>query len=133
MTQTAGRDVLGGLVVLLRDTLLTGPTEQRLLAILRQSRRFQNEVSSELAEQVMSALGDLLGGFQAARVLSGEALALPLAGGHPRRGAGAPAPAQPGAGGRGGRGQAEEEVSRRKSRLHGICAAAPIQAAIPFN
>jgi hypothetical protein len=74
MTQTGGRDVLGGLVVLLRDTLLTGPTEQRLLAILRQSRRFQNEVSSELAEQVMGALGDLLGGFQAARVLSGEAL-----------------------------------------------------------
>jgi hypothetical protein len=74
MTQTAGRDVLGGLVVLLRDTLLTGPTEQRLPAILRQSRRFQNEVSSELAEQVMGALGDLLGGFQAARVLSGEAL-----------------------------------------------------------
>ncbi len=74
MTETAGREVLGGLVMLLRDALLTGPTEQRLPAILRQSRRFQNEVSSELAEQVMGALGDLLGGFQAARVLSGEAL-----------------------------------------------------------
>ncbi|WP_437878393.1 Eco57I restriction-modification methylase domain-containing protein [Sorangium sp. So ce513] len=74
MVQTAGREVLGAMVMLLRDTLLQGPTEHRLPAILRASRRYQNEVSNELAEQVMGALGDLLAGFQSARALSGERL-----------------------------------------------------------
>ncbi|WP_437718152.1 DNA methyltransferase [Sorangium sp. So ce448] len=74
MVQTAGREVLGAMVMLLRDTLLQGPTEHRLPAILRASRRYQNEVSNELAEQVMGALADLLAGFQSARALSGERL-----------------------------------------------------------
>jgi hypothetical protein len=74
MVQTAGREVLGAMVMLLRDTLLHGPTEHRLPAILRASRRYQNEVSNELAEQVMGALADLLAGFQSARALSGERL-----------------------------------------------------------
>lgn len=74
MTETGGRDVLGGLVMLMRECLLSGPVSHRLPAILRESRRYQNEVSSELAEQVLGALGDLLAGFQGARALSGGAL-----------------------------------------------------------
>jgi hypothetical protein len=75
MAETAGREVLGGLVLLIGSTtLLTGPTEHRLPAILKASRRYQNEVSTELAEQVMGALGDLLAGFQSARALSSDTL-----------------------------------------------------------
>ena len=39
---------------------------QRLAALLEDSRKFQNEVSERLAEQVLHALYELLRGFQAA-------------------------------------------------------------------
>jgi hypothetical protein len=42
------------------------PSRQRLGHILAESRRFQNEVSTELAEQVLAALFELLKGFEAA-------------------------------------------------------------------
>ena len=43
------------------------PTEaQRLPTILKDSRRYQNEVSTALSEQVLAALHHLLRGFQAA-------------------------------------------------------------------
>ncbi|WP_437552937.1 DNA methyltransferase [Sorangium sp. So ce367] len=74
LTRTAGRDVLGAMVMLLGPGLLMGPQEHRLPAILRESRRYQNEVSSKLADQVLSALQDLLVGFQSARSLAGDRL-----------------------------------------------------------
>ena len=54
--------------------LFSGPVEQRLPAILRQSRRYQNEVSTELAEQVLAALNALLRGFRSANDVSGGRL-----------------------------------------------------------
>ena len=53
---------------------------QRLGALLAASRKFQNEVSERLAEQVLHALYELLRGFQAAHHASrGELLATALA------------------------------------------------------
>ena len=46
--------------------LLSVPKEKRLAALLDDSRKFQNEVSERLAEQVLHALYELLRGFQAA-------------------------------------------------------------------
>ena len=53
---------------------------RRLPAILREGRKYQNEVSTALAEQVLAALNELLRGFQAANEatkneLLGEVLA----------------------------------------------------------
>src|SRR3982074_788886 len=49
-------------------------------ALLEDSRKFQNEVSEKLAEQVLHALYELLRGFQAAHDASGgELLRKPLA------------------------------------------------------
>jgi hypothetical protein len=53
-------------MLLSADRLFTVPTAQRLPAILRESRKYQNEVSTTLAEQVLAALNELLRGFQAA-------------------------------------------------------------------
>jgi hypothetical protein len=59
--------ILGALVMLLgAERLFTLAPNQRLLHILRESRKYQNEVSTALAEQVLGALHDLLRGFQAA-------------------------------------------------------------------
>lgn len=67
MIQTAGRPIATALRLLLSETrLLSLPRSQRLAALLEDSRRFQNEVSERLAEQVLHALYDLLRGFQAA-------------------------------------------------------------------
>ena len=75
MTQTAGRPLCSALRLLLREQrLLTGAKEHRLAALLADSRRYQNEVSERLSEQVMHALYDLLRGFQAAHDASGGEL-----------------------------------------------------------
>jgi hypothetical protein len=81
MVQTAGRPISAAMRLLLRETrLLTGPTGQRLSALLADSRKFQNEVSERLAEQVLQALYEMLRGFQAAHDASkGELLREPLA------------------------------------------------------
>ena len=53
--------------------------QQRLAALLDNSRKFQNEVSEKLAEQVLHALYEFLRGFQAAHDASrGELLRKPL-------------------------------------------------------
>ncbi len=63
-----------------QQRLLTLPREQRLPALLADSRKFQNEVSTKLAEQVLDALYELLRGFQAADdAADGELLREPLA------------------------------------------------------
>lgn len=67
MWSTAGRPILTAMRALLaEDRLLLVPREQRLAALLRDSRKYQNEVSERLAEQVLHALYELLRGFQAA-------------------------------------------------------------------
>jgi hypothetical protein len=80
MVQTAGRPISTAMRLLLREPrLLTLPRKQRLSALLADSRRFQNEVSEKLAEQVLHALYELLRGFQAAHDASdGELLRTPL-------------------------------------------------------
>ena len=72
MVQTAGRPICTALRLLLGQTrLLSLPRAQRLTALLEDSRKFQNEVSERLAEQVLHGLYDLLRGFQAAHDASG--------------------------------------------------------------
>lgn len=75
MVQTAGRPILTALRLLLgQSRLLSLPRAQRLAALLEDSRKFQNEVSERLAEQVLHALYELLRGFQAAHDASGGEL-----------------------------------------------------------
>ena len=67
MVQTSGRPICAALRLLLRQSrLLSVPGPQRLAALLEDSRKFQNEVSERLAEQVLHALYEMLRGFQAA-------------------------------------------------------------------
>jgi Eco57I restriction-modification methylase/restriction-modification enzyme MmeI-like protein len=81
MVQTAGRPISTALRLLLsQPRLLSLPRAQRLAALLEDSRKFQNEVSERLAQQVLHALYELLRGFQAAHDASkGELLREPLA------------------------------------------------------
>ena len=72
---TAGRPLCSALHLLLSERrLLALPREERLAALLHDSRQYQNEVSERLAEQVLHALYELLRGFQAAHDASGGAL-----------------------------------------------------------
>ena len=81
MQTTAGRPIVAALRLLLSETrLLALPRDKRFAALLADSRRFQNEVSERLAEQVLHALYEPLRGVQAAddasdRELLREALA----------------------------------------------------------
>jgi len=81
MVQTAGRPICAALRLLLSEQrLLALPRHQRLAALLADSRRFQNEVSEKLAEQVLHALYELQRGFQAAHdATKGELLRQVLA------------------------------------------------------
>lgn len=81
MVQTAGRPISTALRLLLGQArLLSLPRAQRLGALLDDSRKFQNEVSEKLAQQVLHALYELLRGFQSAHDASkGELLHVPLA------------------------------------------------------
>ena len=81
MAQTAGRPICAAMQMLLSERrLLALPREQRLAALLRLSREFQNEVSERLSGQVLGALYALLHGFQAAHDASRQTLlARPLA------------------------------------------------------
>jgi hypothetical protein len=80
MIQTAGRPISTALRLLLSQArLLSLPSAQRLAALLEDSRKYQNEVSEKLAEQVLHALYELLRGFQTAHDASkGELLRKPL-------------------------------------------------------
>ena len=80
MVQTAGRPICTALRLLLRESrLLSLLRQNRFAALLESSRKFQNEVSERLAEQVLHALYELLRGFQAAHDASkGELLRDPL-------------------------------------------------------
>ena len=81
MVQTSGRPICTAMRLLLKQSrLLAMPAPQRLAALLEDSRKFQNEVSERLAEQVLHALYEMLRGFQAAHDASkGELLRQTLA------------------------------------------------------
>ena len=67
MTEVAGRPIFAALQMLLSaERLFMLPDKQRLPYILAESRKYQNLVSTKLAEQVLAALYELLRGFQAA-------------------------------------------------------------------
>jgi hypothetical protein len=67
MASVAGRPIFAALRMLLhQDRLFRGSDKERLPAILADSRKYQNVVSTQLAEQVLAALYELLRGFQAA-------------------------------------------------------------------
>ncbi len=61
-------------MLLSAERLFTLPTNERLPALLRESRKYQNLVSTRLAGQVLDALHELVRGFQAAHEASGGAL-----------------------------------------------------------
>jgi hypothetical protein len=67
MAQVAGRPIFAALHMLLSSERLYSVAEnERLPAILANSRKYQNVVSTQLAGQVLEALYELLRGFQAA-------------------------------------------------------------------
>ncbi|MCC5651930.1 class I SAM-dependent DNA methyltransferase [Nostoc sp. XA013] len=67
MCEVSGRLILGAMEMLLSaDRLFNVPSDRRLSAILEKSRKYQNDVSIKLAEQVLEALWNLLRGFQIA-------------------------------------------------------------------
>jgi hypothetical protein len=67
MLQTSGRPISSALRLLLHQhRLLQGPATRRLASLLSESRKYQNDVSERLAEQVLHALYELLRGLQAA-------------------------------------------------------------------
>lgn len=75
MCEVAGRPIVSALHMLLSaERLFTLEASRRLPAILREGRKYQNEVSTALAEQVLAALNELLRGFQAANEATKNAL-----------------------------------------------------------
>src|SRR5262249_40505182 len=67
LPEGAGRPIFSALLMpLSAERLFALPDKQRLPAILADSRKYQNTVSTELAKQVLAALYELLRGFQAA-------------------------------------------------------------------
>ena len=75
MLLTAGRPICTALRLLLNQRrLLALPQRQRLACLLEESRKYQNEVSERLSEQVLHALYELLRGFQSAHDVSHGAL-----------------------------------------------------------
>lgn len=72
MVTVAGRPILGALHLLLSEQrLFSAPDGSRLTDLLLASRKHQSQVSNKLSGQVMSALFDLLRGFQAAHDATG--------------------------------------------------------------
>ncbi len=67
MRPVAGRPILGALCMLLgAERLFLVPPNKRLPNVLKDSRKYQNEVSTRLAEQVLGALDELVHGFELA-------------------------------------------------------------------
>jgi len=75
MSQVAGRPIFSAMHMLLSaDRMFSLAEPLRLPAILETSRKYQNTVSTQLAEQVLAALYELMRGFQAANDQSGNQL-----------------------------------------------------------
>ncbi|MCZ2207187.1 DNA methyltransferase [Cylindrospermopsis raciborskii] len=72
MTEVSGRLILGALYMLLSgNRLFNSPINSTLKTILTNSREYQAEVSTKLANQVLDAMWELLGGLQSANVSTG--------------------------------------------------------------
>ncbi|MGD0680064.1 MAG: class I SAM-dependent DNA methyltransferase, partial [Polyangiaceae bacterium] len=70
-----GRPLLGALHMLINERrLLSLEPEKRLTGLLKASREYQNTVSTALREQVVSALRELLRGFEHADRLAGGSI-----------------------------------------------------------
>jgi hypothetical protein len=76
LAETLGRPMLGAMCALLGYERVTGVgfEQQRLPHLLRESRKYQNEVSTALAGQVLEALWELVRGLQRANEESKGAL-----------------------------------------------------------
>jgi len=75
MCEVSGRLILGAMHMLLSaDRIFNMPSDRTLWALLRESRKYQAEVSTKLSEQVLDALWELLRGFQTADEASGGRL-----------------------------------------------------------
>lgn len=75
MTEVSGRLIFSGFYLLFEEyRVFTAPEKETLLDILKKSRDFQANVSTELAQQVLDGLYELLRGLQAAHAKSGEKL-----------------------------------------------------------
>jgi N-6 DNA Methylase len=71
MTTTSGRSAFSAMHLLLNSRRIWSlPTSQKLLDILQESRKYQNEVSIKLARQVLSSLYALSRGFSSLAVHS---------------------------------------------------------------
>ncbi len=81
MTEVGGRLILGAFHLLLgAQSVLNAPDKRHLHRLLAHSREYQATVSVQLAEQVLTALHEMLRGFQSANDLSkGRILQHPLA------------------------------------------------------
>lgn len=67
MCEVSGRLILGAMHMLLEEQrVFNAPADRSLVAVLQNSRKYQNEVSTKLSEQVLDALWELLRGFQTA-------------------------------------------------------------------
>ncbi|MDX2151421.1 MAG: type IIL restriction-modification enzyme MmeI, partial [Bryobacteraceae bacterium] len=66
MVKVAGRPIFAALHELLYADRMFGDPKERLPAILENSRKYQNVVSTQLAGQVLESLYELLRGFQSA-------------------------------------------------------------------
>lgn len=75
MCEVTGRLILGAMEMLLgADRLFNVKSDRRLVALLQNSRKYQNEVSTKLSEQVLDALWELLRGFQTANEAANDRL-----------------------------------------------------------
>lgn len=85
MCEVSGRLILGAMSMLLGEyRLFSAPTGRRLTDLLAESRKYQAEVSTKLANQVLDALWELLGGFQTADAATGGKLLGELAATNPQ-------------------------------------------------
>ncbi len=86
LTQVAGRPLLAALVMLLgAHRLLDAPADSRLPQLLKESRKYQSVVSTQLADQVLYGLWELLRGLQGADALSTDKFLSRLAREHPEQ------------------------------------------------
>src|SRR5439155_12394894 len=73
--EVAGRPMLSALKLLLHaERMFILSQKERLPGLLAESRKYQNLVSTQLADQVLAALWELVRGFQAADAHRGGAL-----------------------------------------------------------
>lgn len=85
MCEVSGRLILGAMSMLLGEyRLFSASTGRRLTDLLAESRKYQAEVSTKLANQVLDALWELLGGFQTADAATGGKLLGELAATNPQ-------------------------------------------------